>query len=67
MRQEFYNSMMQQPGELERRLIAESKEREAAKLPLCPDCGEEYCGSGDKPCVECEPSEIKELNMPDWA
>lgn len=42
--QELLNSMMRDPGE---------KRADAAKLPLCPQCGERYCGDGVQLCTEC--------------
>lgn len=45
MKQEDYNDMMRLPGE---------RVRQASRLPVCPKCGEAYCGNGESLCVECE-------------
>lgn len=52
MRQEDYNSMMRYPWESDYR-------EDAKKLPLCPKCGEEYCGDGVNPCIECKSDECE--------
>ena len=45
MKQEDYNEMMRYPWE--------RKASKCEPLPKCPKCGEEYCGDGVAPCIEC--------------
>lgn len=43
--QELLNSMMRAPGE--------ATKTAAPVLPVCPRCGERYCGNGVQLCTEC--------------
>ena len=46
--QELLNSIMRNPGETRRNA--------APVLPVCPRCGERYCGDGVQMCTECAAS-----------
>lgn len=43
--QELLNSIMREPGENPR--------ASTPVLPACPQCGERYCGDGERLCTEC--------------
>ena len=43
--QELLNSIMRAPGE--------AAKTAAPALPVCPRCGERYCGNGVQLCTEC--------------
>lgn len=44
--QDLLNSMMRNPGE--------RQETKTVQLPVCPNCGERYCGDGVQHCTECQ-------------
>jgi hypothetical protein len=44
--QEFLNSMMRLPWEVDRK-------KSASALPCCPQCGERYCGDAVQLCTDC--------------
>lgn len=46
--QEALNAMMRNPGE---------RKASPAPLPVCPQCGERYCGDGVDLCLECQHKE----------